>query len=111
MGWGDCGTDSKGRPIGYVFEATCDHPGCNAEIDRGLSFACGGMHGELELGCEGYFCPKHMHMVKVVGYDHIDQLCAACYAVIQPFENDDGVAVIPDDFDWPVTTDEGSHED
>lgn len=48
MGWGDCGKDSKGRPIGYVFSATCDHPDCLKEIDRGLSFVCGDMHGEDE---------------------------------------------------------------
>lgn len=60
MGWGNCGKDSKGRPIGYVFEATCDNPGCTEKIDRGLSYACGGMHGENGgYDCEGYFCPKH----------------------------------------------------
>jgi hypothetical protein len=60
MGWGDCGTDSLGRPIGYVFEATCDFGGCLARIDRGLSYACGGMHGDDETSCELYFCPKHI---------------------------------------------------
>lgn len=60
MGWADCGTDSKGRPIGYVHLATCDHPGCNAEIDRGLSYACGGMHGQADVYCEGYYCPVHL---------------------------------------------------
>ncbi len=60
MGWGNCGTDSRGRPIGYVFEATCDHPGCKAEIHRGLAYACGGMHGEDERGCEKYFCEEHL---------------------------------------------------
>lgn len=45
MGWGNCGRDSKGRPIGYLHAATCDHPGCDAKIDRGLSYACGQMHG------------------------------------------------------------------
>lgn len=59
MGWGDCGTDSNGRPIGYVFPATCDHPGCTAEIDRGLSYACGDMHGDDEISCERYFCSEH----------------------------------------------------
>src|SRR5690242_1453939 len=64
MGWGDCGTDSKGRPIGYVHEATCDHPGCEEKIDRGLAYACGGMHGTGEGGCEGYFCYKHLYHVE-----------------------------------------------
>lgn len=63
MGWGDCGTDSKGRPIGYYFEAECDEPGCPNRIDRGLSFACGGMHGETEYGCEKYFCSQHLESV------------------------------------------------
>lgn len=66
MGWGNCGTDSQGRGIGYVFEGTCDHPGCDTKIDRGLSFACGGMHGEDQVAndvtpCEKYFCTEHLH--------------------------------------------------
>ena len=60
MGWGNCGVDSKGRPIGYVFEATCDHPNCDVKIDRGVAHACGGMHGENTCSCEGYFCEKHL---------------------------------------------------
>jgi hypothetical protein len=48
MGWGNCGFDKQGRPIGYVHEAYCDHPGCNKKIDRGLSYVCGTMHGEIE---------------------------------------------------------------
>lgn len=50
MGWGDCGADTEGRPIGYVFEATCDHQGCSEAIDRGLSYVCGRhMHGSCTL--------------------------------------------------------------
>lgn len=37
-------------PIGYAWEATCDHPGCEKQIDRGLAYACGGMHGNEALG-------------------------------------------------------------
>jgi hypothetical protein len=59
MGWADCGTDSQGRPIGYAFEATCDQPGCDEAIDRGLSYVCGTMHGEDEFSCEKYYCEKH----------------------------------------------------
>ena len=74
MGWADCGTDSKGRPIGYAFEATCDHPDCEAKIDRGLSYACGGMHGEDVDSCEGYFCQDHL-----VSCPHADHLvCEEC---------------------------------
>ena len=46
MGWAHCGLDSKGREIGYAIATTCDEPECAAEIDRGLAYACGGMHGQ-----------------------------------------------------------------
>ena len=76
MGWSDCGTDSKGRPIGYVYPATCDHPECNEEIHRGLAYACGGMHGEDELSCEGYFREQHRTVVLVEG--DYKSLCHQC---------------------------------
>lgn len=91
MGWSDCGNDSQGRPIGYAFEATCDHPECNAEIDRGLSYACGGMHGEVAVSngqggdfyptCEKYFCPEHLVMLEADFDGHVTLrgVCMACY--------------------------------
>jgi hypothetical protein len=60
MGWANCGEDSKGRPIGYAHEATCDHLECTKRIHRGLAYACGGMHGEDADYCEGYFCSAHL---------------------------------------------------
>lgn len=39
--------------------ATCEHPGCNEKIDRGMSFACGG-EPFSEYGCDRYFCPAHL---------------------------------------------------
>ena len=30
------------RDIGYGVPSICDHPGCTARIDRGLSYVCGG---------------------------------------------------------------------
>lgn len=82
MGWGNCGTDSEGRPIGYVFPATCDHPGCDEHIHRGLSYACGDMHGEDEVSCERYFCSKHRHQYveadqSLTGLATICDQCAA----------------------------------
>jgi hypothetical protein len=77
MGWMNCGSDSQGRPIGYGFEATCDHPGCKKEIHRGLSYACGGMHGEDEISCEKYFCEEHsQNWVEHCGQYH--QVCDEC---------------------------------
>lgn len=95
MGWGNCGTDSKGRPIGYCHAARCDHPGCWAKIDRGLSYACGGMHGAGEhVGddlfndwtCEGYFCESHLRWPCLEHEDGADladnisvpSMCFAC---------------------------------
>ena len=60
MSWSNCGEDKQGRKIGYAHEATCDHDGCKSIIDRGLSYACGGEHGETERGCEKYFCSEHL---------------------------------------------------
>ena len=60
MGWSFCGYDSEGRPIGYSVKAVCDYPGCNKEIYRGLSYACGGEHGGGEYFCERYFCYEHL---------------------------------------------------
>lgn len=73
MGWADCGTDSKGRRIGYGVGAHCDERGCRVRINRGLGFACGGMHGHNTLpasdfeACEGYFCSEHLRDVSLPG--------------------------------------------
>lgn len=79
MGWADCGEDSQGRPIGYAHEGTCDYEGCEEKIDRGLDYACGGMHGSgnFDVDCEGYFCPKHRTFLTVDG--ETQQVCKDCY--------------------------------
>ncbi len=69
MGWAHCGKDSAGRPIGYAYRATCDEPGCHARIDRGLAYACGGMHGTGEHYCEGYYCEEHLYFADVPDAD------------------------------------------
>lgn len=80
MGWADCGDDSRGRRIGYAWAARCDHvwagKKCNARIDRGLAYACGGMHGSDEYSCEGYFCPKHLYISSNI--EAPAQLCRRC---------------------------------
>jgi hypothetical protein len=96
MGWANCGTDDQGRPIGYSFAATCDHPGCAAEIDRGLSYACGSMHGGSTHGCGKYFCAKHLLHKALPGDSHGDrefvQLCPECIQWICGFDGcDEGV--------------------
>lgn len=60
MGWA-LGYDSMtNRDIGYSVVAFCDHPGCGTEIDRGLSYACGGEPYGGEGGCGLYFCSAHL---------------------------------------------------
>jgi hypothetical protein len=90
MSWAHCGEDHRKRPVGYAVEATCDHPGCDARIDRGLAYVCGGEHRGIQvddhegasfvLTCGGYFCPDHR--VPIVGFVHGRvrglEVCASC---------------------------------
>lgn len=84
MGWDSCGTDSKGRRIGYRHRARCDHPGCKVTVNRGIAYACGGMHGGETLSvvhlrsCEGYFCEEHMAVMEIDGETVL--LCLSCFA-------------------------------
>lgn len=60
MGW-SIGFDPKwNRDIGYGVPAVCDHPGCNKEIDRGLSYVCGQEPYGGDQGCGLYFCSSHL---------------------------------------------------
>lgn len=77
MGWGDCGDDSQGRPIGYNFSAVCDHPECDEKIDRGLAYVCGDMHGEDCYSCEKYYCYAHRNVTVLVG-DDVYAVCGEC---------------------------------
>lgn len=59
MGW-SIGYDKHWRrDIGYGVPAYCDHPMCNAEIDRGLAYVCGGAPEGGDKGCGLYFCEAH----------------------------------------------------
>ena len=77
MGWGNCGEDSKGRPIGYRHRAVCDFPGCGKKIHRGLAYACGGAHGDDEYSCEGYFCDSHRVTTEIQDGTVMDGKCIA----------------------------------
>ena len=73
MGW-SIGYDSKWkRDIGYGVPAICDHPECNKEIDRGLSYVCGGEPYGGEKGCGLFFCGDHLY----IG-DGDPQMCERC---------------------------------
>lgn len=81
---------SSGKEAGYGVSAICEHPGCDAEIDRGMSYACGGEPGEQGgWSCEGYFCPKHLYCVGVLPDTEAStelrfavSLCAQCTSVL-----------------------------
>lgn len=82
MGW-SLGYDTTWkRDIGYGVPAFCDHPNCNAEIDRGLSHVCGGEPFGGERGCGLYFCEQHLAY-----YGRLPQLCERCAPRIKtPFK-------------------------
>jgi hypothetical protein len=83
MGWAYCGEDSQGRPIGYAIAAVCDEPGCTAAIDRGISYACGGMHGADEWWCEKYFCEQHRRYIRPIDNEIDLWVCRECLAAIE----------------------------
>lgn len=79
MGW-SVGYDARwNRDIGYGVPATCDHPGCNAKIDRGLSYVCGGEPYGGDEGCGLYFCHEHLFI------DDGPQRCERCCDGEDPF--------------------------
>ena len=82
MGWA-YGTNNQGREIGYGVEATCDDGGCEAKIDRGVSYVCGGEHDGGEKGCGRYFCGDHLSYGLVgrgIYQPYGAQLCDECAA-------------------------------
>lgn len=76
MGW-SIGFDTNwNRDIGYGVPAVCDHPTCNKEINRGISYVCGGEPYGGEHGCGLFFCGKHLYF----GRSKISpQLCPKCF--------------------------------
>ena len=70
----------KGRDIGYGVPSICDHPDCNKEIDRGLSYVCGGDVYGGEYGCGLFFCEEHKEYEDFKGgqYCQVCERCAGC---------------------------------
>jgi hypothetical protein len=80
MGW-EIGFDSNwNRDIGYGVPATCDEPGCDALINRGLSYVCGGEPYGGESGCGLHFCAAHLLYEFTVEDDvsSAPQRCSRC---------------------------------
>ena len=62
MGWShgiDPNRPEGDQDIGYGVDATCDEPGCNVKIDRGLAYVCGSNPFGEPHGCGGFFCEEH----------------------------------------------------
>lgn len=80
MGWAVGYDEHWGRDVGYGCPSVCDHPACSAEIDRGLSYVCGGEPYGGPRGCGLYFCGKHL-LISV----NLPQLCERCIKRKKPF--------------------------
>jgi hypothetical protein len=101
MSWA-IGYDSTwNRDIGYGVPAYCDFPGCMKEIDRGISYVCGGEPYGGEFGCGLYFCPDHLDM----SGDRRDnkQLCMRCY--VNHGKKYDPTPDHPEWIEWKLTDD------
>ena len=78
MSWAIGYDMSWNRDIGYGVPATCDHPGCGEEIDRGLSYVCGSLPYGGDHGCGLFFCTKHLRMASRKRGNA--ELCSKCYS-------------------------------
>jgi hypothetical protein len=122
MGW-SYGHDGRwNRDIGYGVPAICDHPDCNEEIDRGLSYVCGSEPYGGDDGCGLYFCSSHLFYdfgpedndLTDFTYDDDEesiedsdsddlrdcQLCQACLHFAEPFKPTPDV---PEWLEWKLT--------
>lgn len=89
MGWSIGFDNSWNRDIGYGVPAYCDSPDCWAEINRGLSYVCGGDPFGGERGCGLFFCSHHLfYTARGV------PLCRRCLRNREPYE------AKPDHQDW-----------
>ena len=82
----------NGRDIGYGVPAVCDKPGCNAQIDRGISYCCGDY--ATDYGCGLYFCTAHLAHRIPRGSDMVVQICPRCIRYRPPYDPK------PDVADW-----------
>ena len=86
MGWSIGYNSNLKRDIGYGVPATCDHPECSKDIDRGIAYTCGGEPEGGDRGCGLNFCESHLSG----GHS----LCARCLRRYRPF------AQKPDHPEW-----------
>jgi len=86
MGWSIGYDNNWKRDIGYGVPSICDHPKCNNEIDRGLSYVCGSeLYGE-DFGCGLYFCGEHLMYRKLRYSKMLIRICPRCYKYRKPYD-------------------------
>lgn len=73
------------RDVGYGVPAHCDFPGCDAKIDRGLAYVCGGEPFGGEHGCGLHFCGAHMAYRQPRGHGAAVQNCPRCVKYRAPY--------------------------
>jgi hypothetical protein len=92
MGWSIGYDPAWNRDVGYGVPAWCDHPDCTAEIDRGVSFVCGGEPCGGGHGCGLFSCDRDLNYAYTDdGYDDLKaaaghtlpQMCKRCIAAHQ----------------------------
>ncbi len=95
MGW-SIGFDREWRrDIGYGVPAKCDHPDCDEDIHRGLSYVCGHDPYGGDTGCGLYFCSQHLTNVWDDAGDELatdangNELVQLCERCVQRHENPD----------------------
>ena len=69
---------------GYGVPTICEQPNCTEEIDRGISYACGG-EPFSEWGCDRYFCSKHLFYHNFRNSDGGNLYCYRCVKYKNPF--------------------------
>jgi hypothetical protein len=92
MGWSIGYNSEWKRDIGYGVPAWCDHPQCTTEIDRGLSYVCGGEPPCSDGTCQLFFCESHQRY-QPRKERHV---CARCVRGATPFKPK------PDHWKWVV---------
>lgn len=96
MGWSVGYDEHWKRDIGYGVPSRCDFPGCEKQIDRGLSRVCGGEPYGGTSGCGLFFCEDHMHITDE------GLLCERCRDNKEPFNP---TADTPEWIEWKLTHD------
>lgn len=77
MGWSIGYDDNWNRDIGYGVPSVCDHPGCTAQIDRGLAYVCGSEPYGGTFGCGLFFCEEHRQPSRARRSGAM--VCQSCY--------------------------------